>query len=242
MLAAHLHSGQTRSVESNAGEDSVAPDGALDWVPVGEPVWFAFGVNRASGESAQDTRAEYCARALSLAVAADSSPGGRPLADPRHQVVMDVRKRVLLVETDPGFLRLLEQVAAPISEVDAVGDFQSARNALMGGGYDLILTNIRLGAHNGLHLMYLARAAGLPVRTIAYSDPIDPLLAREAQRAGAFYEPMVRLPYSLPAYVGGELPQLDRREPATVDRRRAFRGGRRRSDVPLSGALRLVSC
>lgn len=198
-------------------------------------MWVPFGTNGALGRSAQQTRGEYSAQAETR-----SSPTWRPAADARHRVGMDARRRVLLVETDPGFLRLLEQVAAPLSDVDAFDDFQSARNALMAGGYDLILANIRLGAHNGLHLMYLARAAGLPVRTVAYSDPIDPLLAREAQRSGAFYEPMIRLPYSLPAYVAGELPQLDRREPSIVDRRRTYRGGRRRSDVPLTGTVRLV--
>jgi CheY-like chemotaxis protein len=197
-------------------------------------VWFPFGIDGALDRSLY-TRGEYSAQAET-----HSSPTRRPAADARRRLTMDARKRVLLVETDPGFLSLLEQVAGPLSDVDAFDDFQSARNALMAGGYDLILTNIRLGAHNGLHLMYLARAAGFPARIVAYSDPIDPLLAREVQRSGGFYEAMIRLPYSLPAYVAGELPQQDRREPAIVDRRRSYRGGRRRSDVPLSGAVRLV--
>lgn len=148
---------------------------------------------------------------------------------------MSGRRRVLLVETDPGFRRRLEEVAGPISDVHAAGDFQAARNALMAGTFELLLTNIRLGAHNGLHLVYLARAAGLALRALVYSDPIDPVLAREAQRAGAFYEPLVRLPYSVAAYLRADLPAEDRRTPTVVDRRGTFRGGRRRSDVPLAG-------
>lgn len=196
---------------------------------------FAFGVNSAIGRSAQDTGMEYL---IGPAVAVPL--GWQRFGAPRPELRMADRKRLLLVETDAGFCRLLEQVAAPISDVHAVGDFQSARNALVEGAYDLILTNIRLGAHNGLHLMYLARAAGLPARALVYSDPIDPVLAREAQRAGALYEAMIRLPYSLPAYVGGELPAQDRRDPAIVDRRLTYRGGRRRADVPLSASVRVV--
>ena len=198
-------------------------------------MWFAFGLSPASGTSARNTGMEYSSEPTVL-----SSRGPQSVAGQQPRLGMDARKRVLLVETDPVFCRLLEQVAAPISDVHAVGDFQSARNALMEGGFDLLLTNIRLGAHNGLHLMYLAQAAGLPVRTLAYSDPIDPVLAREAQRGGGFYEAMIRLPYSLPAYVGGELPVLDRRDPAVIDRRGSYRGGRRRADVPLSATVRLV--
>lgn len=149
-------------------------------------------------------------------------------------------RRILLAETEAGFRRLLEQVAGPISDVVAAPDFQSARAHMLDGSFDLLLTNVRLRAHNGLHLIYLLRAAALPTRTLVYSDPIDPFLAREAQRAGAFYEPMLRLPYSLPAYLPAQLPPFDRRDPTVCDRRAAYRGGRRRSDVPLSSGARAV--
>ncbi|MGH9411799.1 MAG: hypothetical protein ACRD1V_20370, partial [Vicinamibacterales bacterium] len=158
----------------------------------------------------------------------------------RPGLVMADRKRLLLVETEPGFRRLIEQMAAPISDVQSTADFQTARTELMEGAYDLLLTNVRLRAHNGLHLIYLARAAHLPTRTLAYSDPTDAVLAREAQRAGGFYEPLIRLPYSLPAYIRAELPPLDRRDPAVADRRNVYRGGRRRADVPLSGSAKTL--
>lgn len=197
-------------------------------------MWFACGVNSLTG------RSDYGA-AAGFWRAGQPAP---PLPESRRQPfvqngrpnAMAGPKRVLLVETDPGFRRRLEEVAGPIADVHAVGDFQAARNALMTGTFELLLTNIRLGAHNGLHLIYLARAAGLALRALAYSDPIDPVLAREAQRAGGFYEPQVRLPYGLAAYIRAELPKEDRRDPGVVDRRGDYRGGRRRSDVPLSGA------
>lgn len=151
---------------------------------------------------------------------------------------MGGRYRVLLVETDPEFRHLLEQVAGPISDLESVGDFQSARTFALDGTFALVVTNLRLRAHNGLHLVYLMRSSLLSTRAIVYSDHSDPFLAREGQRAGAFYEPMARVPYSLPAYLRAELPVFDRRDPQVQDRRTSYRGGRRRSDVPLSTAAR----
>jgi hypothetical protein len=59
---------------------------------------------------------------------------------------------------------------------------------LLSHPYDWVVTNIRLAAYNGLHLMHLAAAARLRGRFVVYADQQDVLLAREAQRAGAFYE------------------------------------------------------
>lgn len=142
-------------------------------------------------------------------------------------------KRLLLVETDPAFRHVLGQVAAPMTELTSVGDFQTARKTLLKGTFDIVTTNLRLDAHNGLHLVYLIQSAGLRTRALVYTDHLDPLLAREAQRAGALYEWVVRLVYSLPAYIHAELPSIDRRDPTMPDRRLSYRGGRRRSDVPL---------
>ncbi len=147
-------------------------------------------------------------------------------------------KRLLLVETDPSTRRVLSQVTAPIADLAAVADFQHARGSLLEGGFDILATNIRLETYNGLHLVYLIKTARLPTRAVVYSDSVDPFVAREAQQAGAFYEPMVRLIYSLPAYIDADLPALDRRDPTAPDRRMSYRGGRRRSDVPLSAAVR----
>lgn len=149
-------------------------------------------------------------------------------------------KRLLLVETDPGVRRLFEQVAGPISNLESFGEFDRARAKLLGGTPDLVLANLRLREHNGLHLVYLIKVASLPTRAVLYNDEVDPFLAREAQRAGAFFERLLRLTYSLPAYLHADLPPLDRRDPVTADRRAVYRGGRRRSDMPLSGAPQYV--
>ena len=55
---------------------------------------------------------------------------------------------------------------------------------------DLLITNLRLQAYNGLHLLALA---GAPTRAIISMDPPDPVLARAARAAGALVETPQRL-------------------------------------------------
>jgi hypothetical protein len=90
-----------------------------------------------------------------------------------------------------------------------------------------------------LHLVYLAVSARLQTRSLVYGEEPDLPLAREAQGLGAFYEPRYRIPYAVRSYIGeSALPTRDRRDPARLDRRRVFRGGRRSTDlklVPRSG-------
>ena len=142
-------------------------------------------------------------------------------------------QRLLLVETDPVFRQLLERIAEPIADVESASDFASARARILRGEVDLVIANLRLTTHNGLHLVYLVSAASLPTRGLLYGQITELFLAREAQRAGAFFELAARVPYCLSAYVRASLPVLDRREPAQLDRRTRYRGGRRGADVPL---------
>jgi DNA-binding NarL/FixJ family response regulator len=67
-------------------------------------------------------------------------------------------------------------------------NFPSLGDTCYPNPYDWVVTNVRLAGYNGLHLMHLAAAARLPARFVVYADQQDVLLAREAQRAGAFYE------------------------------------------------------
>jgi len=94
-----------------------------------------------------------------------------------------------------------------------------------------MITALKLREHNGIHLVYLAAAAGLPTRCIVHTDTVDPSQAREVRAAGAFYEIRERLPIVLPAYATALLPSADRRDPLQFDRRRLARGGRRAADA-----------
>jgi DNA-binding NtrC family response regulator len=139
--------------------------------------------------------------------------------------------RILLVETNDVARATLEAAAATVAEVESHRRFETARARLLWSPFDFLVTNIRLGAYNGLHLVYLTSAAHDTPRAIVYSDERDAGLAREIQRAGAFYELGPCLPVTLAAYVKGTLPDRDRRDAIIPDRRRQFRGGRRCWDL-----------
>jgi DNA-binding NtrC family response regulator len=65
-------------------------------------------------------------------------------------------------------------------------DFRDAREALDADPPDLLITEVRLGAYNGLHLAIRARGRGLPTPIIVVG-PSDAILEAEARRQEAFY-------------------------------------------------------
>jgi DNA-binding NtrC family response regulator len=141
------------------------------------------------------------------------------------------RTHILLVEPDDAARVVLYAAASALAHVESHRRFEMARARVNLEEFDFLLTNVRLDAFNGLHLVYL-RSSGLgALRAIVYSAERDPGLARQAQRAGAFYETRECLPVTLGAYLRGTLPTRDRRDPTRQDRRGVFRGGRRCWDL-----------
>jgi DNA-binding NtrC family response regulator len=150
-------------------------------------------------------------------------------ADPRTTHIARDVKEILVVDSDARGLRAAQNALRFVADVDACADFQTARARLLLKPPDLLVTNLRLQAYNGLHLVHLA--AGMPTRCIAYAEHDDLILVREVQATGAFYERSKRLPHALTAYVLATLPPHDRRRPAVIDRRQILRGGRRSTDL-----------
>jgi hypothetical protein len=142
------------------------------------------------------------------------------------------RSRVLLVDVDAEFVRAFHDAYAEVARMSRCNGFPAARKALLTDRPDFLVTRLRLGAYNGLHLAYLVAANGLRTTTIAYDDPIDLALAREGQRIGAFVEHGARVVNALGGYLSSSLPPFDRRSPAVFERRRRERGGRRGGDLP----------
>jgi DNA-binding NtrC family response regulator len=140
---------------------------------------------------------------------------------------------VLLVEPDETARSVLQTAASAFAHIESHGRFETARARVCHRSFDLLVTNVRLDAYNGLHLVYLRAYSPGPPRAIVYSDKHDLGLAREAQRAGAFYEIHECLPVTLVAYLHQALPARDRRDPVSRDRRNIFRGGRRCWDLHL---------
>jgi hypothetical protein len=95
----------------------------------------------------------------------------------------------------------------------------------------LFFSSMRLGGVRGPDLVHLARMANPRTRAILYGTTADVILAKQAQEAGAFFEPAAFLPYALKQYFSPNLPPMDRRDPARVNRRQRFRGGRRSTDL-----------
>ena len=146
--------------------------------------------------------------------------------------------RVLLVEPDEEWRAHLRDTVRKVADLDGDADFLAARTHLFSKPYDWLVTNLRLGPYNGLHLVHLVQLAGIPrppIRFLVYTERRDLWLAREAQRAGAFYESRDRVDRVLPAYLQSALPPQDRRNPGEPDRRADKRGSRRCADT-FSGA------
>ena len=108
--------------------------------------------------------------------------------------------RILIVTSDDSLGRELAARFAPVPS-DLCGDFRSARAKLASGTYDLILTELRLGEFNGLHLAYIAKHQQPGARTVVFTAPFDAAFASEAVAAGAFYEHTQRIVASACAYL-----------------------------------------
>jgi DNA-binding NtrC family response regulator len=127
------------------------------------------------------------------------------------------------------------RTGAAHDDVALCSDFSTARARLRASPPEWLITALRLREYNGLNLVYLAASAGLPTRSIVYTDVSDSGMAREIRAAGAFYEVRPRLSLALPTYLTAVLPPQDRRDVGAYDRRRSGRsGGRRAVDQALA--------
>jgi DNA-binding response OmpR family regulator len=86
----------------------------------------------------------------------------------------------------------------------AVGadSFETARRLLHTEWYDLLITDIRLAAYNGLHLVFHSRVLNPAARAIVLASFPDVSIEIEARRLGAHYVAAPVEPESLLALVG----------------------------------------
>jgi DNA-binding NtrC family response regulator len=141
-------------------------------------------------------------------------------------------RTALFADPDRTFcwrLKTLAQNSGIVAEVCTTSE--EARKALVTSSPMLFFSNMRLGSVRGADLVHLARMANPKTRAILYGTSSDLLLAKQAQEAGAFFEPAAFVPYSLKQYFSPNLPLRDRRDASRIDRRSRFRGGRRVTDV-----------
>lgn len=65
--------------------------------------------------------------------------------------------------------------------------FEEAKREIGTARPDILVTDVRLGAFNGLQLALLARDVNPAVRLVVFSGFDDPVLKEEARRLGATY-------------------------------------------------------
>ncbi len=109
---------------------------------------------------------------------------------------MTQMKRIVVVDDDQQVLKyLIEMLQEAGYDTVACDRYQDAKALLSTMRPDLLLTDIRLGAYNGLQLGIYARDdhPGLPV--IVLTGYEDPTLRDEAKRAGALFlmKPITRI-------------------------------------------------
>jgi DNA-binding NtrC family response regulator len=140
----------------------------------------------------------------------------------------------LIVDLDPVQLSTIGAIVeAHGHPFVSTSDFAEARRHLRESPFGVVVTNLRLGAFNGIHLAYLTKIAHPSARILVYAREHDRMLAAETQAAGAFYARQEYVSFSLPAFLRASLPDKDRRNVDGSDRRTAFRGGRRTTDLPV---------
>ena len=103
----------------------------------------------------------------------------------RESVVL-MPVRVLLVDANRD--SETEQVLKSAGHlVTRAFGFEEAKRCLQFAPPDLLMTDVRLGAYNGLHLVLRAHAQHPEMRAIVVDADHDPVLEREASEAGATY-------------------------------------------------------
>ncbi len=121
--------------------------------------------------------------ALSTEVAVTESQ--KPLAG-RRAIVVDDHPLVLAAVT--GYL-----VSAGC-EVVSFSSFTDAKNHMVSSAVDILVTDVRLGAFNGLQLVGLAKSRWPATVAVVISGFDDPVLRREAELMDATFllKPMTR--------------------------------------------------
>ena len=95
---------------------------------------------------------------------------------------------LLLVDDDLSLLGALSRFLSDSGfQVVPCSTFEDAKREIGTLRPDILITDVRLGAFNGLQLALLARDVRPDVRVVVFSGFDDPVLKEEARRVGATY-------------------------------------------------------
>ena len=148
-------------------------------------------------------------------------------------------RKILLVDDDGatrwGLAALLEEAGY---EVVAVSTLHAAKHALVAEDPDLLITDVRLGAYNGLHLVV---ARPTPIPAIVITGFPDRVLEADARRMGAEFLVKPIAPAELLRLIERRLSEAAQDEPFQPARR--WRRKRLTTDLPAhvdDAAVRVV--
>ena len=95
---------------------------------------------------------------------------------------------VVLVDDNEGLLEGMRDILRQHAlQVVAFRQFESAREYLQTHSPSALVTEVRLGAFNGLHLVLLAKQWTPAIAAFVYSAYSDTAIRVEASRCGAIY-------------------------------------------------------
>lgn len=96
--------------------------------------------------------------------------------------------RLLIVDDDVSLLDAMQRALRDsLRTVVACDSFEKARQMLKDQSFDALITDVRLGAFNGLQLAVMARDMYPDMRLIVFSGFDDPVLRADAEQIGATY-------------------------------------------------------
>jgi two-component system response regulator GlrR len=96
--------------------------------------------------------------------------------------------RLLIVDDDVSLLDAMQRsLRDSLRTVVACDTFEKARQMLKDQQFDALITDVRLGAFNGLQLAVMARDMYPDMRLIVFSGFDDPVLRADAEQIGATY-------------------------------------------------------
>ena len=97
-------------------------------------------------------------------------------------------RRVLIVDDEPALLDAVKYAFERAGlEVVACRSFEDARARILSEDFDALVTDVRLGAFNGLQLAVIARSRLPNLGIVVFSGYDDPVLREEASGLGAAY-------------------------------------------------------
>jgi DNA-binding NtrC family response regulator len=97
-------------------------------------------------------------------------------------------QRVLVVDDEPNLLEGIKMAFESESrDVTACRTFEDARSRLLSEDFECLVTDVRLGAFNGLQLAVIARDRNPGIGIVVFSGFDDPVLRQEAARLNAAY-------------------------------------------------------